>query len=220
MRKTFLGGALLGMAWAALKSPPLQRLDVKAGDTLRRAGSPPLDSVVTHTTDLGSVYAVTGIAAVLAATGRRRPATDVLVTGMLAWVVGQGSKTRVRRQRPYEAHGVRRLIRPPTGSSFPSGHATVAAAVGTVLAGHARPGAGRLLAGLLGPYVAASRVYVGVHYPTDVVGGTGLGMMVASLWLSVRDRRSRNGDVAVPAAEDLTVTIAPPLPVPRTRSAG
>lgn len=187
------GAALLGGAWLAVHRPAAQRLDVRAGDALRRTGTPALDRVVTHTTDLGSVYAVAGVSAVLAATGRRRAAADVLGVGLVSWTVGQASKTRVRRERPYTAHGVRRLIRPPTGSSFPSGHAAVGAAIGTVLALQARGRAGRVLFGVLGPYVAASRVYVGVHYPTDVIGGAGLGMVVGALWRGPVAQVGRSG---------------------------
>lgn len=176
-----LGGGLAAGSWIALRVPAVQRVDVLVGDAVRRSGTPVLDRVVTHTTDLGSMFAVSGMAAALAAADRRRLAVDVLGVGTLAWVGAQASKTRVRRQRPYEVDGVRRLIAPPTGSSFPSGHATVAAAVMALLAEHARPPVAHLLRALAA-YVPLSRVYVGVHYPTDVIGGAGLGLLLAGLW--------------------------------------
>ena len=182
MGRALLGGVLLGGSWKALARTDVQRLDVRMGDAVRHAGSATLDKAVTHTTDLGSVYAVAGTAAVLAATGRKRLAADVLGAGLTAWGVGQAAKTRVKRARPFEADGVRRLVRPPTGSSFPSGHAAVGTALATVLADRARHPAAAGLFDTLGAYVAISRVYVGVHYPTDVVGGAGLGLVIGSLW--------------------------------------
>lgn len=160
----------------------VQRADVRAGDTIRRACVPVLDRVVCATTDLGSMYAVAGIASTLAVTGRRQMAADVLAAGTATWVVAQGSKTGVRRERPYEADGVRRLIRPPTGSSFPSGHAAVGMAVLTVIGGHSPVRVAAPCLQALGAYVALSRVYVGVHYPTDVIGGAGLGLALGALW--------------------------------------
>ena len=176
------GAAVLGGTWAALRYPVVQRGDVRVGDTIRKFGTPALDAAVTHTTDLGSVYSVVGVATVLAATGRRRLAADVLGVGMVAWNVAQLSKTRVRRQRPFEADGVRRLIRKPTGSSFPSGHAAVGVAMFTMLADRSRGGLSRRLLQSIGAYVAFSRIYVGVHYPTDVIGGAGMGMALGALW--------------------------------------
>jgi membrane-associated phospholipid phosphatase len=176
------GVGLLAGSWYALSNPAVQRADVRVGDAVRRAGSGPLDAAVAATTDLGSVYAVTGSAALLAVCGRRRAALDVLGIGLAAWGVAQGSKTRVRRQRPYEADGVRRLVRPPTGSSFPSGHAAVGVAVGSMLAERATRPPGRALLAGVAAYVPVSRVYVGVHYPTDVLGGAGMGLLLAALW--------------------------------------
>ncbi len=239
------GAALLGGTWAALHRPAIQRADVRLGDALRHVGSPLLDRAVTATTDLGSAYAVLGIAATLFAARRPRVAADVLGVGMAAWNLAQLNKTRVRRERPYEVDGVRRLIRKPTGSSFPSGHAAVGAAVFTVLSGHARGRrAGRLLAAL-GPYVAFSRVYVGVHYPTDVVGGAGLGLALGALWrgplaaanaaatraawrglmaaggaVAAGVRRRRSGDEAAPAGAAPAPPTAAPATSPRRRSLG
>ncbi|MBA2529944.1 MAG: phosphatase PAP2 family protein, partial [Euzebyales bacterium] len=176
------GGALLAGTWFALKRPEVQRADVRAGDALRNLSASGVDAAVTYTTDLGSLYSVLGIAATLAATGRAPAAVDTLGVGAAAWNVAQWSKTRVRRARPYDADGVRRLIRKPTGSSFPSGHAAVGAAVFTMLGDQARGTAARRCLQAIGAYVGLSRVYVGVHYPTDVLGGAGLGLAIAALW--------------------------------------
>ncbi|HVM20140.1 MAG TPA: phosphatase PAP2 family protein [Egibacteraceae bacterium] len=176
------GLGVLGATWYALRYPAVQRGDVRAGDAVRRFGTRSLDAAVTHTTDLGSVYSVIGVASVMAATGRHRTAADVLGVGLTAWNVAQLSKTRVRRQRPFEADGVRRLIRKPTGSSFPSGHAAVGVAMFTMLADRAITLPARRVLQAIGAYVALSRIYVGVHYPTDVIGGAGMGVAIGAVW--------------------------------------
>ena len=191
------GLVLLGAAWAALASPALGRLDVRAGDALRRCGRPSIDRVAVATTDLGSLYAVGGAATTLAALGRRDVAAEVAAVGAAGWVASQASKAGVGRQRPYEAQGTARLIRPPTGTSFPSGHAAVATALGAVLARDTGGRVGPVVLGTLGPYVCVSRVYAGVHYPTDVIGGAGLGLLLAAAW---RGPVARGGTRAVDAA--------------------
>jgi membrane-associated phospholipid phosphatase len=182
LRRLSLGTGLLAGSWFALRNEAVQRADVRVGDVLRDAGSPAADRVVAGTTDIGSMYGVVGTAAVLAAAGRREAAADVLGIGTTAWVLAQTNKRFVRRKRPYETHGVRRLIRPPTGSSFPSGHAAVGVAVMSTAADRARSPAGAAVLDAVGAYVAASRVYVGVHYPSDVIGGAGLGLVISALW--------------------------------------
>ena len=191
------GAGLLAGSRGALAVPAAQRADIRAGDTVRAMGFPSLDRFAVATTDLGSLYAVCGATVTLAALGRREMAAEVAAVGAAGWVISQTSKTSVRRQRPYEAQGTPRLIRPPTGTSFPSGHAAVATAVGAVLARWPPWPAGVALLGSLGPYVALSRVYVGVHYPTDVVGGAGLGLLLAAAW---RGRLARGGTAAVTRA--------------------
>ncbi|MFO8075206.1 MAG: phosphatase PAP2 family protein [Egibacteraceae bacterium] len=176
------GAGLLAAGWSALASPRVARADLAAGQTLRDAGGPAVDRAVVATTDFGSVYAVLSASAVLAALGRRGDAADVAGVGLSAWACSEAAKRVFDRRRPYEADGTRRLLRPPAGSSFPSGHATVATAVGLTLAEGATHSAGRALLTALGPQVAASRVYAGVHYPSDVIGGTGLGTLLATAW--------------------------------------
>ncbi|MGW1768599.1 phosphatase PAP2 family protein [Streptomyces sp. NPDC002073] len=86
----------------------------------------------------------------------------------------------VGRQRPFKAHdGLEVLVPGKTDFSFVSDHATLAMALGVGLfIAHRR-------LGLIGIGLALaegfSRVYLGVHYPTDVVGGFALGTAVVLL---------------------------------------
>jgi len=180
-----MGATMLGGSLVLLSSARLRRADVRMGDLVRRSRSRPSDRVIAAATDLGSMYGVVGTAAALGAAGHRRLARDVMTIGSAAWLVAQGAKTRVRRERPYEAEGVVRLIRPPTGSSYPSGHAAVTAAMMSVIGADGDRTA-RVAAGGLVVFVAASRVYVGVHYPSDVLGGIGMGLLLARAWRAIR----------------------------------
>jgi membrane-associated phospholipid phosphatase len=136
-------------------------------------------------TELGSIWASVGAAAVVATAGRRRrEALDALGAALAMWAVGQGLKRAFERPRPYQAlERFRLLIAEPRGTSWPSSHPAVLLAFGSVLARDLRaPDELRLrMAGLAG-LVGLSRVYLGVHYPADVVGGLLLGKGVAGLW--------------------------------------
>ncbi|MGH4029410.1 phosphatase PAP2 family protein [Actinomycetota bacterium Odt1-20B] len=98
----------------------------------------------------------------------------------LAVVVNIPIRGFVERPRPFKDHrGLEVLVDGKTDYSFVSDHATLAMAIG----------AGLFVAnrkwGLLGIALAAAegfcRVFMGVHYPTDVVGGFALGTAVALL---------------------------------------
>jgi undecaprenyl-diphosphatase len=79
------------------------------------------------------------------------------------------------------------LVRAPLDGSFPSGHAATSFAAATVLS-LARPRWAPAFY-LLAVAIGFSRVYVGVHYPLDIVGGAALGVLVATaLRLLVRAR--------------------------------
>jgi membrane-associated phospholipid phosphatase len=82
-----------------------------------------------------------------------------------------------RRRPPWEQERPHRVRRPLT-SSFPSGHAS-SAAVAVLVLGEKDP----LwpLYAVVGATVAASRVYVKVHHPSDVVAGALLGVGIAAV---------------------------------------
>jgi undecaprenyl-diphosphatase len=102
------------------------------------------------------------------------------VAGLLTWPLTTALKSAVGRARPPVAdHAIHAAVRLPHGSSFPSGHAATAFAAATVVA-LLRP-ALRWPALVVASAVAFSRVYLGVHFLSDVLAGAALGVAVGLL---------------------------------------
>jgi undecaprenyl-diphosphatase len=111
----------------------------------------------------------------------------ILALAITLGVNDQIVKPLVARSRPFEqAVTEARVIQHPRPStpSFPSGH-SAAALVGAVSLARVWPRARWALAALAA-LVAYSRIYVGVHFPSDVLGGLVLGAGVAWLVLAGR----------------------------------
>lgn len=107
---------------------------------------------------------------------------QLAATGVVALILYRKLKRWTRRPRPCAADvRIRAWIAPLDEFSFPSGH-TLHAVSFTVVALAHYPG----LAWVLLPFtasVAVSRVVLGLHYPSDVVAATGVGIALASLSL-------------------------------------
>jgi membrane-associated phospholipid phosphatase len=176
--------AVIGASYLGVRTSWAARVDQAATAALGRARGRGVDRVVGAFTDLGSVYGAGGVSVALALRGHRREAVDVAGATAIAWVVAQAAKPALRRPRPYEANDAHRLVAVPAGSSWPSGHAAVAAAVADVLGARLAPPARLALAGVAAT-VGLSRLYVGVHHLTDVVAGIGTGMLSAAIWRQV-----------------------------------
>lgn len=91
-------------------------------------------------------------------------------------------KFRVRRQRPQGEWG--RIYRFTDPHSFPSGHAARAFLIATIAAGLG-PAWLAIALWIWAPLVALARVAMGVHYLSDIVAGTILGIIVAWIGLQV-----------------------------------
>lgn len=130
---------------------------------------------------VGSLAAVPVVAVVALSSRRSRLTVDVVVSGVSGYAAAKVLKVLVGRGRPAAVldHVIVRST--DGGFGFPSGHATVAAALATAVAPHLSRRGRRVAWSMVG-VVAVARVYMGAHLPGDVVGGVALGWLVGSVW--------------------------------------
>lgn len=183
-----LAGGAAAVGWVAVRTSAGRRADERAFGVLNAGHGPAMDRFFDGVTELGSLYAAGAAAGSLIALGRRREALQAGGAALTTWVLGQAIKRVVDRPRPYTPSvGIptRMLIAEPRGTSWPSSHPAVLTTFTRVASrelGLGTAARGALTA--LALSVAASRVYLGVHYPSDVASGLMMGRAVARLWPS------------------------------------
>jgi undecaprenyl-diphosphatase len=199
--------ALAGTGWAVIAVTDLRRGDGEPtlderlllamrvpGDANDPLGPHWFEAMARDVTALGSiaVLAMTtlGVAGYLLLNRQRRTALAIAVTVGSGALVSFALKAAIRRPRPSLVPSVVSAYT----TSFPSGHAMMSAVTYLTLAALLAPKAPRrtkayllLLATYLAVLVGASRVYLGVHWPTDVLAGWAAG----ALWTLAGRRLAR-----------------------------
>ena len=183
---TALGAALFGVSALVLKTGTLSW-----DESLFRVLNEVPAAAASVLTPLSRLFRPAGIVvvvvlAVVYVVARNRsvlPVAAGAVAAGLAWALANAAKAIADRPRPYEVITDAVLRQQPAhGTSFPSSHTAVTVAVVIALAPFlARPlaGAGIGYAVLVG----WSRVYLGVHYPLDVLAGAGIGLAAGGVIL-------------------------------------
>ena len=158
------------------------RLDFAAFQWLRTHQSSFLDVVMAGLSDIANGgYLWVALAVLIAFLHRSRwpgVVQVVLAVGLTFLITDYIAKPLFNRARPFESYAESRVYGyKPTTKSFPSGHAASAIAGACALASLA-PEA-RVIFWIFAVLIAFSRVYLGVHYPADVLAGGLLGLGIA-----------------------------------------
>lgn len=146
-----------------------------------RAHGPALEAIgraLGRIGEYGIVWLAIGIVLAIADSDQRDAWLVAGILGPMAIGVNFAVKGLVRRPRPI-LEGLPPLGGAPSSLSFPSAHATSSFACATAMTRIA-PEAAILF--VLAAAIAACRPYLGMHYPSDVIGGvvigTGLGLLI------------------------------------------
>ncbi|MGV9246287.1 phosphatase PAP2 family protein [Streptomyces sp. NPDC003710] len=207
-----------------------QRLFTRVA-TARLPGADPALTRLSRSADHGRLWlgAAAGLAALGGPTARRAALRGAGSLALASLTVNTVVKWTARRPRPLldPVPAVRHLLRQPRTTSFPSGHSASAAAFATGVALESTR-YGTLIAPVAAA-VAFSRVYVGVHYPGDVLAGTVIGIGAAVLtcrWWPPRQvnpqrERPPAAAPALPGGDGLVVFVntgsgPPAAPLPAT----
>ena len=163
-------------------------MELQILDALQTIHNPVLDTLmyaITRLGDAGIIWILLCI--VLLVLPKTRKSGVILMAALLVdLVICNGIlKPLVHRIRPFDVRtGIELLVKRPTDFSFPSGHtaASFASVMALYLAGEKKIWISSLGLAVL---IAFSRLYLYVHYPTDVLGGVVAGLAAGALgyWL-------------------------------------
>lgn len=147
----------------------------------RFRGNPVTDTIfegASFVGDFSGIWHLIGVGRVIIdPSAARQSLAMAALIGAESLTVNQGLKRLFNRRRPTVAGDPRLPVRPPSTSSFPSGHASAAFFAAAILS----TATNRALAPVwysAAATVAVSRAYVRIHYPSDVVGGAVVGALL------------------------------------------
>ncbi len=165
----------------------MTEMDFAVLDLIQRIRCPVLDAVMSAVTRLGDGGILAVILAVVLMISKkyRRIGFTLAFAIILCFIAGNLLlKELVARPRPFvQRPDIRLIIPPPSGYSFPSGHSYYSFAIAFVLAKRLERTAPYVF--ILAALIAFSRLYLYVHFPTDVLTGVLLGIIIGSVSCAV-----------------------------------
>lgn len=175
------------------KSPDLREWDAYVSRFVQRGESAPLTAIARGFTQLGNGPAlfIVSLPAFIWLWREKKPVGGtLLVAAILGHILNIGLKAIVNRPRPNETDEVAKLFE-TNGSSFPSGHAMTAVMffgfLAVLLEVHVRSRQLRRILIALTVFIALgiclSRVYLGNHFTSDIVGGIASGLLFLFAWV-------------------------------------
>lgn len=163
-----------------------QRIDVWVFNLLNMRGnrSKCVDMAMLGTTQLGSGVFAALIAIYFYLFTDHLLAYEVILGGLSLWLVVEIMKLVIRRKRPFNnLKDIRIVGERARGHSFPSGHTSQAFFLATLFIQHFSAGImGAIVLYSIALIVGITRIYIGVHYPRDVVAGSVLGIAWGIVW--------------------------------------
>ena len=134
---------------------------------------------ITHLGDAGIFWILLTVVLLIPKKTRKAGISAAFALVIGALITNLAVKNLVARTRPYEViQGLQLMIEKQKDFSFPSGHtcASFSAAYAIYRTKQVIPKKWGIAAMILATVIALSRLYVGVHYPTDVLGGLVIGL--------------------------------------------
>jgi membrane-associated phospholipid phosphatase len=138
-----------------------------------------LDWLMLAFTQLGNFIFAVLVTVVLYLSGNRTLAYELILGTMILGLIVQTMKILIHRTRPYiKLQNIRIIGSRASGQSFPSGHTSQAFFLATLLSHYIGAGVYTGAFFMIAALVGVTRIYVGMHYPRDVLGGA----MVGTVW--------------------------------------
>ncbi|WP_343207930.1 phosphatase PAP2 family protein [Anaerolentibacter hominis] len=173
---------------------PIQVFDEFILHLIQSLSTPALDRIMiflTHLADRGFLWVLLAFC-LLASKKYRQTGSLICLSLLFSALLGDHIlKPLFARTRPFAAcPSIHLLIQPPGSFSFPSGHTmTSFAAAASLFSLNRKAG---MAAGILAAAIGFSRMYVGVHYFTDVLAGAAAGILTALLLTRLLVRPDKN----------------------------
>lgn len=163
--------------------------ELKILDAIQNLRNPSLDKIMVNATSLGNASIIWIIMMIIfLSTKEYRTLGKLMVVAFIGNViiVNLGLKNIFGRTRPFDvANKTDLLIAKPKDGSFPSGHTSYAFTFLTLILFLSKSKAIKIMTSILSITIAISRLYLYVHFPSDVIAGAIVGILIATYTMKI-----------------------------------